>query len=182
MSSIIRKFSVDIFARAIPISLLLAAISGCSSSPESEISQIDVTTPPSVAQLAVKDSLLDVYKVWKGVPYRLGGNGFNGIDCSAFVQVAYRDAVNVDIPRTTTMQSAIGKEIDYDEVQIGDLAFFKTTRTTKHVGVYIGNKQFMHASTSKGVIISRLDNPYWAAKFWHFRRVVSPPEMDTQYN
>ncbi|MFA0501936.1 NlpC/P60 family protein, partial [Vibrio sp. 10N.222.46.A1] len=53
----------------------------------------------------------------------------------------------------------------------GDLVFFKTSMTVRHVGVYLGNNQFLHASTSKGVIISRLDNPYWASKFWHFRRL-----------
>ncbi|MEZ9174007.1 NlpC/P60 family protein, partial [Vibrio cyclitrophicus] len=47
----------------------------------------------------------------------------------------------------------------------------KTSPKVRHVGVYLGNKQFLHASTSKGVIISRLDNPYWASKFWHFRRI-----------
>ncbi|MDW1501903.1 NlpC/P60 family protein, partial [Vibrio sp. YT-19(2023)] len=50
--------------------------------------------------------------------------------------------------------------------------FFKTRRSTYHVGIYLGNKQFMHASTSKGVIISRIDNPYWASKFWQVRRVT----------
>lgn len=179
MSVIKWKIRANAFSRIIPASLLLATLIGCSS-PESQISQIDVTTPPSAAQLAMKASLMDVYKVWKGVPYRLGGNSFNGIDCSAFVQIAYRDAVKLDVPRTTKMQSAVGEEIDYQDVQIGDLAFFKTARTVRHVGVYIGKKQFMHASTSKGVIISRLDNPYWASKFWHFRRVTSSPGMLTQ--
>lgn len=94
----------------------------------------------------------------KGVPYRLGGNNYNGIDCSAFVQVAYRDVLNIHLPRTTLAQVSIGNELSYEQVQVGDLAFFKTSRKVRHVGVYIGNKQFMHASTSKGVIISRLDN------------------------
>ncbi|TKG10403.1 C40 family peptidase, partial [Vibrio lentus] len=75
------------------------------------------------------------------------------------------------LPRTTKDQSQQGKEIAYEQAISGDLVFFKTSPKVRHVGVYLGNKQFLHASTSKGVIISRLDNPYWASKFWHFRRI-----------
>ena len=116
-----------------------------------------------------------VFKQWEGAPYQFGGTSKHGVDCSAFVQLAYRDATSVQLPRTTLKQSQIGTKINYELAESGDLVFFKTNRTTRHVGVYLGNRQFMHASTSKGVIISRLDNPYWASKFWHFRRVYNPP-------
>jgi cell wall-associated NlpC family hydrolase len=92
--------------------------------------------------------------------------------------VAFQDALQLSLPRTTKQQVRVGSELDYSEAQIGDLVFFKTSRSVRHVGVYVGNKQFMHASTSKGVIISRLDNPYWASKFWHFRRVIASPEIN----
>lgn len=118
-------------------------------------------------------SFFSVYNQWQGVPYRLGGNNKNGIDCSAFVQIAYRDAWRLPLPRTTKSQSKIGESVKYDAAKYGDLVFFKTSKTTNHVGVYLGNLRFMHASTSQGVIISRLDNPYWASKFWQFRRVDS---------
>nr|QIH43199.1 peptidase P60 [Vibrio ziniensis] len=120
-----------------------------------------------------EESFFNVYNQWQGVPYRLGGSNKNGIDCSAFVQIAYRDAWQLPLPRTTRSQSQIGENIKYDAAKYGDLVFFKTSKTTNHVGVYLGNLRFMHASTSQGVIISRLDNPYWAAKFWQFRRVDS---------
>ncbi len=121
----------------------------------------------------VTDKFLDVFDDWKGAPYRLGGNDRNGVDCSAFVQIAYRDAVRIDLPRTTLHQVKRGQEVSYSEASAGDLVFFKTSPKVRHVGVYLGDKQFMHASTSKGVIISRIDNPYWASKFWQFRRVAS---------
>ena len=156
------------------LTLVLAALAGCSSSPD--FSQSIEREAPTAEHLAIKQSFMDVYKHWQGVPYRLGGNSFSGVDCSAFVQIAYRDAMRFDVPRTTHHQVLLGKEVPYEEIQIGDLAFFKTSYKVNHVGVYIGDKQFMHASTSKGVIISRLDNPYWASKFWHFRRVVNSPE------
>tara|TARA_Y100001956_G_C4111720_1_gene182781 strand:- start:82 stop:600 length:519 start_codon:yes stop_codon:yes gene_type:complete len=157
--------------------LLILSISGCSSpSPSGGTNELvsNEQTTPYHAEL--KASFLDVYKVWQGVPYRLGGTSFNGIDCSAFVQVAFNDAMNFSLPRTTKQQVKVGSKLDYSQAQIGDLAFFKTSPNVRHVGIYVGNKQFMHASTSKGVIISRLDNPYWASKFWHFRRVISSPE------
>ncbi|WP_295893037.1 NlpC/P60 family protein [uncultured Vibrio sp.] len=125
-----------------------------------------------------KSSFLSVYNRWEGVPYRLGGNTFQGIDCSAFVQIAYRDALSVDLPRTTLHQSKVGWSINYNDAEVGDLVFFRTSRTTRHVGVYLGDRQFLHASTSRGVIISRVDNPYWASKFWHFRRVTNSPKIN----
>ncbi len=124
-------------------------------------------------QMQTREALLNVYHRWQGVPYRLGGTSLNGVDCSAFVQVAANKAMQIQLPRTTELQVEVGVEVDYDDMAIGDLVFFKTSLFTRHVGVYIGDKQFLHASTSKGVIISRLDNPYWADKFWQARRVTT---------
>ena len=158
---------------------LIVLLSGCSSPPPSEsFNDLGATQVLSSYEKNVQQEFLDVYRGWKGVPYRLGGNSYNGIDCSAFVQIAYKEALNIHLPRTTLAQVNIGNELNYDQVKVGDLAFFKTSSKVRHVGVYIGNKQFMHASTSKGVIISRLDNPYWASKFWHFRRVATPSAID----
>lgn len=157
--------------------LTTSLLIGCSSSPDFESVHTEAK-PITVEQANVKNSLLDVYKIWQGAPYRLGGTTLNGVDCSAFVQTAYEDALGLKIPRTTLAQVEVGQEIDYEDADIGDLVFFKTAPKTRHVGVYLGNKQFMHASTSKGVIISRLDNPYWASKYWHVRRVTYSPQAN----
>ncbi|MDC5821743.1 NlpC/P60 family protein [Vibrio europaeus] len=157
--------------------LLCLAIAGCSSQPDPEFSAQN-SAVLSAQEEITKDSLLGVYKTWKGAPYRLGGTTLSGVDCSAFVQTTYKDALGLQLPRTTLAQVKLGKEIDYSDAHVGDLVFFRTAPKVRHVGVYIGNKQFMHASTSKGVIISRLDNPYWASKYWHFRRVAYSPEMN----
>lgn len=159
--------------------IALTSLFGCTSSPEhGSIDELVANQSGSPFHTEMKEAFLDVYKVWQGAPYRLGGSSLNGVDCSAFVQVAFHNALNMSLPRTTKQQVKIGAKLAYEEAQIGDLAFFKTSPNVRHVGVYVGNKQFMHASTSKGVIISRLDNPYWASKFWHFRRVISSPEMN----
>lgn len=112
-----------------------------------------------------------VYSDWKGTPYRLGGNSKRGIDCSAFVQIGYSSVFNQRLPRTTGELATVGQWIPLREAVKGDLVFFKTGRRMRHVGIYLGNDQFLHASTSQGVVISRLDNPYWRQTFWQARRV-----------
>lgn len=152
------------------VSLLL--ISGCASQQE-QVNQQETSNWQQAEQWP-DTSLFNVYQQWQGVPYQLGGNGRNGIDCSAFVQIAFRDVWQHHLPRTTWLQSQQGKAVAYRDAQYGDLVFFKTSSSTRHVGVYLGDKSFVHASTSQGVTISRLDNPYWAARFWQIRRIEKP--------
>ena len=149
------------------ISVLLSA---CSSGPDPETHAEH--SLPVIQLLSDNQSLFDFYDEWEGTPYRLGGTKKSGIDCSAFVQKAFVEAYQMSLPRTTRQQSKQGVEMSWSDAQQGDLVFFKTRRSTYHVGIYLGNKLFMHASTSKGVIISRIDNPYWASKFWQVRRVT----------
>ncbi len=111
------------------------------------------------------------YSKWKGTPYLYGGSTRSGIDCSAFVQSVFLEAQQLILPRTTKAQSQLGSKVALENLQSGDLVFFKTSAKERHVGIYIDNEKFMHASTSKGVIISRLDNPYWMSVFWQARRI-----------
>lgn len=113
------------------------------------------------------------YKTWKGVKYKYGGNTKKGVDCSAFVQRAFRDNLNIKIPRTTKLQSKIGYEVPMQDIELGDLVFFKTGYKTRHVGIYLGEGKFLHASTKKGVTISRLDNPYYSKHLWKIQRVLN---------
>ncbi len=162
--------------QALNLVLLCMTITGCTSTNISSSSDTEIQIKEELDSVAQQEaSFFSVYNQWQGVPYRLGGTNKDGIDCSAFVQIAYRDAWQLPLPRTTKMQSKIGENIKYKEAKYGDLVFFKISRSTNHVGVYLGNSRFMHASTSKGVIISRLDNPYWASKFWQFRRLDDMP-------
>ncbi|MGF1844228.1 NlpC/P60 family protein [Vibrio clamense] len=145
-------------------------ITGCSNAP-SHIIGSQNRVVPFEEQLPDNHLLMVQFNKWSGTPYRLGGNSLNGVDCSAFVQEVYRSALGLALPRTTALQSERGRSIEYQQVKTGDLVFFKTSYKTRHVGIYLDNNRFMHASTSKGVIISRLDNPYWASAFWQIRRV-----------
>ncbi|MCR9939497.1 NlpC/P60 family protein [Vibrio owensii] len=150
--------------------IISTLLSACSSGPDPE-TQVNTSLPVNQL-LSDNQDLFQFFNEWEGTPYRLGGTKKSGIDCSAFVQKAFVEAYQMSLPRTTRQQSKQGVEMSWSDAQQGDLVFFKTRRSTYHVGIYLGNKQFMHASTSKGVIISRIDNPYWASKFWQVRRVT----------
>ena len=109
--------------------------------------------------------LVEYIHQWYAVPYRIGGTSKEGIDCSAFVQGLANDAFAVQLPRTSREQAAFCSEIDRSQLQEGDLVFFNTSGGISHVGLYINNNKFVHASTSNGVIISDLDEPYWQRRF-----------------
>ena len=109
--------------------------------------------------------LVDYIHQWYAVPYRIGGTSKEGIDCSAFVKGIAEDAFSVQLPRTSREQAAFCSEIERSELREGDLVFFNTTGGISHVGLYINNNKFIHASTSNGVIISDLDEPYWQRRF-----------------
>lgn len=115
--------------------------------------------------------LLDFYSEWEGVEYKLGGDSKSGIDCSGFTQKAFKEKFNLAMPRTTTMQSQVGKEIDKKELKSGDLVFFKIG-DINHVGIYLENGMFIHASTKTGVTISELDNSYFSKSYWKAQRVI----------
>lgn len=119
----------------------------------------------------IKGSLYAQYHKWRGVRYRLGGTSKHGIDCSAFVQVTFKTKLGVNLPRTAKLQSRLGREIRKSELQAGDLVFFRTGSTSKHVGIYLEENKFLHASQSRGVIISKLDNAYWRDNYWKSVRI-----------
>ena len=111
--------------------------------------------------------LLRFIDEWMGVPYRLGGNTKDGIDCSGFCKILEATVFGLTIPRTSREQYATCTRVDFDQLRPGDLVFFKTTprSVVSHVGVYLGNGKFVHASTSSGVMISDLSDTYWSAHF-----------------
>jgi cell wall-associated NlpC family hydrolase len=101
-----------------------------------------------------------------GTPYRLGGSSMRGLDCSAFVKKIYA-FFGIELPRTAREQARIGKHIPRNELEVGDLVFFNTRRAFGHVGVYVGNNQFVHASSgrTRAVRVDTLDKPYYNKRF-----------------
>jgi cell wall-associated NlpC family hydrolase len=108
-----------------------------------------------------------------GVPYEYGGSGRTGMDCSAFTESVYGAALHVPLPRSTADQFREGTEIDRDRLRFGDLVFFNTTgESPSHVGIYIEDDLFAHASVSYGVTISSMENSYYRDRFVGARRIV----------
>lgn len=121
---------------------------------------------------SIRDILHDFYANWQGTPYRSGGMSQRGIDCSAFTYLAYRNLFTIDLPRTVSEQAGKGKKVPRNALKPGDLVFFKTGIFQKHVGIYMEDFSFMHVSTIRGVMISRLDDDYWRNKYWKSKRLL----------
>jgi cell wall-associated NlpC family hydrolase len=119
----------------------------------------------------IKEKMYLQYQQWKDTKYARGGLSKKGIDCSGLVYVTYLEKLGIELPRSTKLQSQIGKEIKRSELRSGDLVFFKISVKVRHVGIYIENGKFLHASTKEGVTISSLSDYYWKNKYWHSRRV-----------
>jgi cell wall-associated NlpC family hydrolase len=111
-------------------------------------------------------SLYQAVEEWYGTRYRFGGTSKSGIDCSSLMQKLYAAAYNLEIPRTAVTQYQATKRLTQDDLQEGDLIFFHTTRSgISHVGFYLGNRRFVHASSSRGVVISNLDESYYVKAY-----------------
>ncbi len=139
------------------------------SAKESPATFVDTSEAPAIQEM--QEFLQLAYNDWKGVPYVLGGNGYSGIDCSAFMQVVFEDYFSLQIPRTTRKQLSIGREVKKSEIQTGDMVFFKTGATTYHVGVMVNEREFLHASTTNGVKLSKLSHPYWRETYLTTKRI-----------
>jgi cell wall-associated NlpC family hydrolase len=116
--------------------------------------------------------LMEVIK-YLNTPYKYGGNTKDGMDCSAFTQILYRDVFNINLERSARLQYNQGKALSSDdELKFGDLVFFNTRQRVKpgHVGIYIGDNLFAHASTKKGVTITALDYDYYRRTYMGARR------------
>ncbi len=156
----------------LPFCILFAT--GCSSTPNHQFATSSDNTliTQSDVPKAISSKLNTHYQEWKGTPYQLGGLSKSGIDCSGFVQLTYRKVFNKQVPRTTEKLSDAGEEIALKEAKLGDLLVFKTGFSKRHVGIYIGNGKFIHASSSKGVMTSSINNPYWSDSYRQTRRIV----------
>jgi cell wall-associated NlpC family hydrolase len=114
----------------------------------------------------------DIALAFRGVPYRNGGSDPSGFDCSGFTQYVFAQH-GIALPRSVEDQFDQGKKVKPRDLESGDLVFFKTvSRGPSHVGIIVGDDQFVHAPSSKGVVrVERLSAEYWSKRFIAGRRV-----------
>lgn len=111
-------------------------------------------------------ALLEAVDEFYGVRYRKGGNGGSGIDCSGFTCAVYTAVYGFALPRVSKEQYRISRKISTTELQEGDLLFFNTVgRGVSHVGVYLGNNKFIHATVHGGVMVNSLFEPYYVKRY-----------------
>jgi len=122
------------------------------------------------------DRLLRFFEEWIGVKYRLGGDSKSGIDCSALTRRLLQDVYSLTVGRVIPDQFQAGIQIPKSDLAMGDLIFFKISNRRPgptHVGIYLGNNRFIHASIKKGVTIENLDKPYYQT---YYRSAVRLPK------
>ena len=150
---------------------LVILFPACASLSKHELSGRGAAQWSGLSASHIKSHLKVQQAAWRNVRYRLGGVSKSGIDCSGFVMVTYRDKFGINLPRSTKGQVLVGRAVRKRDLQVGDLVFFKTALFTRHVGIYMGRRRFLHASASRGVMVSSLDNPYWKSAYWTSRQL-----------
>jgi len=146
---------------------LIILISGCSA-----------VAPRHEEEYALRSKIVQIALKYKGSPYKSGGSTPKGFDCSGFTSFVYNKA-GIRIPRTSGSQYDTGQDVDFDEMQNGDLVFFTRWGSVgkffspNHVGIFIGNDRFIHAPSSGGKVrIDKLDDDYWDSHYKGSRNVI----------
>lgn len=168
--------------------IVLAVLTGCSSkkhaSTGSQGRGSSATYRGSSGKIIYSDEETDAMgrdlaaeaRRWLGTPYRYGGQDRSGTDCSGLVMEVYREVCAVKLPRSSSSQKAYCTEVARNKARMGDLMFFGGSGKVSHVGLYIGNGEMIHASSSRGVMISNVDTGYWGQRLLGAGRVGGAQE------
>jgi probable lipoprotein NlpC len=165
----------------LPLLLLVLFVTSCKSKKsysskkrQTQTVKVNTTTKPTKEA----ESIVNYAKTFDGTRYKYGGTTKRGMDCSGLIYTSFKKH-NINLPRTTADLKSTGNWIDLKDVNVGDLVFFatkKNSRKVNHVGIVTrirpGNVEFIHASSSKGVMISSLAERYWYFAFVQARRVL----------
>lgn len=161
----------------LPIIAITLLVTGCKStrntvraSKNDKQSSTIINRDPEFTKRMKADErlLVDEAMTWLGTPYRYGGKDYKGTDCSGMTMQVYNKALGIAIPRNSAEQQKFCKTIKKGALSPGDLVFFCTGKNksrVSHVGIYIGQGQFIHSSSSKGVIISSIDERYYTSNY-----------------
>lgn len=144
------------------------------------VTAISMQEEPSAS--TAKNFFTDLKKYF-GIRYRFGGDSPAGFDCSGFVRFMFSKELNIDLPHSSRAMSAMGIQIDRSELRPGDLVFFKNSGDRiNHVGIFIGNDTFIHASLSRGIALDRLSSGYFLKRYATAVRIVELPESQHPQN
>ena len=136
-----------------------------------EVAKKGQTSIPTVGMTVKGSDLIKTAAKYKGVPYRFGGVSPNGFDCSGYVMYVFSQ-YDIKVTRTADTQFKEGVFVLKKDLQLGDLVFFETyEKGASHVGIYAGSGKFWHASSSKGVMLSALEEEYWEKRYLGSRRI-----------
>ncbi|WP_245686850.1 C40 family peptidase [Tenuibacillus multivorans] len=126
-----------------------------------------------------KDQLVETAKTYIGTPYHYGGTTPNGFDCSGYINYVF-EQLDVNLPRTTSGLYQEGTSVSKSDLEVGDIVFFNTFGSgVSHAGIYIGDGEFIHASTSRGVTTDSLNSDYWSPRYLGAKRVTeTEPEIE----
>lgn len=150
------------------VSSVSAAVSGKGSGASGASQRIDA----SGSLPAETRRLLEEARRWMGTSYRYGGSTRSGVDCSGLTSQIFVNALQIKLPRSSAQQSEYCRRIDRSELMEGDLVFFRTgSKGVSHVGMYVGDGRIIHSSTSRGVIVSSLDESYFRRTYHSSGRV-----------
>ncbi|MBN8440365.1 NlpC/P60 family protein [Thauera sp. UPWRP] len=155
----------------------LLALSGAASTSfaQQTTAAAEAQTPAFQRYTQAAGELVDEAMGYLGIRYRFGGTSpETGLDCSGLVMNVFRNAIGLDLPRTASEMARMGDNIGRQELKPGDLVFFNTMRRAfSHVGIYLGDGQFVHAPSSGGKVrVESMANSYWAQRFNGARRLI----------
>jgi hypothetical protein len=152
------------------LTLAILAVGGCAIRPAPLFTSHEVLLDEGLP-LVGREDLLNELSMYYGVPYRNGGDSFDGIDCSGLVRRVF-EPLGVSVPRTVVEQFEVGVPISDRQIMTGDLVFFGSGASPDHVGIAVSSEEMVHASTSRGVVLSRIDAFAGSARLQGVRRIV----------
>ncbi len=174
------RIAGSLTGRLLVAAVVASVIAGCSTTKKTHrVHAVSVIESVGKATLDTfpqpKQRLLKEANNWIGVKYRYGGTSRDGVDCSGLTMQVYNNALNIKLPRNSDEQRQWCQPLGREQLGEGDLVFFSPKGEkggVNHVGIYLGNNKFVHASTSSGVIVSSLDEPYFDKRYHSSGRVA----------